>query len=293
MIELLQGTCETVRFGDGSVLKCHDNDEAECYPMHWHVPVEIVMPVNNWYEIDCGKTLYHLREEDILIVQPGVLHGCIAPQEKGRRFFCQLSLFSIASTKMSSYLPMHLPPTMLITPELDKELHGQLRDLLYQIYEQKDDSLMLLEFSRCIDALALLRLAYAYFETHTFGAPAQSKSPESMSRLQEVCTHITEHYAEDLSLEELASRAGFSKYHFSRLFKSYTGDTFYHYLNRVRITHAQSMLMSQSLSITSIAYATGYSSISSFIRMFKAFYKCTPSDFRRMHELETQQCVFG
>ena len=41
-----------------------------------------------------------------------------------------------------------------------------------------------------------------------------------------VTDYINNHFAEDLSLEGVASQAGFSKYHFSRLFKQYTDSTF-------------------------------------------------------------------
>ena len=86
MIEELQGTKEIVHFQEGTSIKLHDNDEAENYPVHWHLPLEIIMPVENSYDIRCGKTLFSLREHDVLVVQPCVLHECIAPKT-GQRFF--------------------------------------------------------------------------------------------------------------------------------------------------------------------------------------------------------------
>ena len=61
----------------------------------------------------------------------------------------------------------------------------------------------------------------------------------SLSWLQIILTIILQ---EDLSLEGVASQAGFSKYHFSRLFKQYTDSTFYKYLNQKRIEFAKTLL---------------------------------------------------
>ncbi len=285
MIEELRGTRETVHFEDGCIAKLHDNDEAESYPMHWHLPVEIIMPVTNHYGIGCGKTLYDLREEDILFVQPGVLHECIAP-DHGRRFFCQVSLPApLISPKSHSEMSLILPPVMLITPEVDAELHANLRQLLYQTYQEDSSSSMLKNFTKYLYILQLIHLAYGFFEK----SPAQSAVDktarlETITQMQHACAHIMEHYAEDITLDSVSRSVGFSKYHFTRLFRSHTGETFYHYVNTVRMSNAQVLLSDPGNSITDIAYSVGYSSMSSFIRMFKGFYGCTPSEYRRMLE---------
>ena len=105
---------------------------------------------------------------------------------------------------------------------------------------------------------------------------------EVFAQLQHVCAHIIEHYSEDLTLDSISHQIGFSKYHFSRLFKAYTGEAFYRYLNGIRMSTAQTMLAKPDSSVTNIAYSVGYSSMSSFIRMFKDFYGCTPSEYRHM-----------
>ena len=94
------------------------------------------------------------------------------------------------------------------------------------------------------------------------------------------CDYIHQHYMEKLTLEEMAQASGFSKYHFERLFKRHTAQTFYQYLNSIRIKHAAMLLADNTLSVTDIAYRTGFPSISSFIRMFHIQYQCTPSAYR-------------
>lgn len=283
MIEELQGTKETVHFQEGTIIKLHDNGEAESYPMHWHLPLEIIMAVENSYGIRCGKTLFQLREGDILLVQPGVLHECIAP-EFGRRFFCQISLpAQLIPSKMDAAMRQILPSAMFVTPEADHDLHAQVRDLLYRAYQKDTTGSMLADFTIYLHILQIIHLVYGFFEKdNTPKASKQTDNLEVFSQIQHACTHITEHYAEDITLDSVSHQFGFSKYHFSRLFKAYIGETFYRYLNGIRMSTAQTMLTQPDTSVTDIAYSVGYSSMSSFIRMFKDFYGCTPSQYRHM-----------
>ena len=99
-----------------------------------------------------------------------------------------------------------------------------------------------------------------------------------------VTDYINNHFAEDLSLEGVASQAGFSKYHFSRLFKQYTDSTFYKYLNQKRIEFAKTLLQDPGVSVTEVAFKSGFSSLSAFLRMFKLMNNCTPTEFREMYD---------
>ena len=82
----------------------------------------------------------------------------------------------------------------------------------------------------------------------------------------------------------MASQAGFSKYHFSRLFKQYTDSTFYKYLNQKRIEFAKTLLQDPGVSVTEVAFKSGFSSLSAFLRMFELMNNCTPTEFREMYD---------
>ena len=45
MIEILEGTHETVRYGNNSGVKMYHNTDYEDYPEHWHTSIEIIMPL--------------------------------------------------------------------------------------------------------------------------------------------------------------------------------------------------------------------------------------------------------
>ena len=85
----------------------------------------------------------------------------------------------------------------------------------------------------------------------------------------------------------MADMAGFSKYHFSRLFTQYTGHTFCDYLNMRRIRAAESLLSGDDLTVTEAAMQSGFSSIATFNRVFKSFKNCNPSEYRNLNKLSS------
>lgn len=98
------------------------------------------------------------------------------------------------------------------------------------------------------------------------------------TRLNRVMLFINDNLSEKLSLEMLAKEACFSPYHFHRIFTAIVGETPNAYINRVRLERAANMLQSNpGMSITDIAFATGFSSSAAFSRSFKHHFGCPAS----------------
>ena len=93
--------------------------------------------------------------------------------------------------------------------------------------------------------------------------------------------YILNHFAEPLSVDELAFMSGFSTYHYIRKFKEYMGITPHEYLMSVRLGNASYLLKNTVSSITDICYKCGYSSSSAFTTAFKREFGCAPKDYRR------------
>lgn len=135
------------------------------------------------------------------------------------------------------------------------------------------DCLMLLyELSKC-DSVELASSSFA----HT------SRDQESR-RVLKVKEYINEHYAEDLTLPELASLAGMSPSSFSRFFKLRTGKTLSSYLIGIRLGNAARALVDTSSNVSEICYACGFNNLSNFNRIFKSVKGMTPHEFRQMYK---------
>lgn len=93
-------------------------------------------------------------------------------------------------------------------------------------------------------------------------------------------SYINSHYAEPLTLPQVAAMMGFNESYFCRIFKAATGATFTEYIGFVRVCKAEKLLARTQESILDISAAVGFSSVSYFNRVFRKFRNCSPKVYR-------------
>ena len=104
--------------------------------------------------------------------------------------------------------------------------------------------------------------------------------------LEKTLEYIGEHYAENITLMDIANEYSYSYHYLSSFFNAKIGINFKRFLNEFRIHQACIILKDESLSITEAAYRSGYDSLRSFNREFQRIMNMTPSEYRRqMHEM--------
>jgi len=105
---------------------------------------------------------------------------------------------------------------------------------------------------------------------------------EYISRINRVIDYIENNLSSELSLKKLSSIANFSPYHFHRIFSSIVGEPLNCFIQRLRIERAAShILLDRQKTITEIALNCGFSSSSSFARLFKEVYGINASELRK------------
>lgn len=103
---------------------------------------------------------------------------------------------------------------------------------------------------------------------------------EYLQSIYKVIYYIEQNYNDDLKLEELSKVAGFSKYHFHRIFQAIAGENLSDYTRRVRLSNATKKFKT-NLNITQIAQASDYETHASFSKAFKKHFKITPKEFSK------------
>lgn len=110
--------------------------------------------------------------------------------------------------------------------------------------------------------------------------PLASGTEDKAGVTEEVISYINEHFAEDITVKELAARASLSQYHFIRTFKRETGFTPHEYIVNIRMNTAKYLLKNSALSIKDICFQTGFSCESVFCSAFKKHQGLTPLAYR-------------
>ncbi len=88
-------------------------------------------------------------------------------------------------------------------------------------------------------------------------------------KMQAAKEYISNHFMQDISLEDVAQAAGLSASYFSSLFADVEGTTFKEYLTRVRIHHASAMLIDGGFPFEEIMKQCGFTNTATFYRVFK------------------------
>jgi AraC family transcriptional regulator len=110
----------------------------------------------------------------------------------------------------------------------------------------------------------------------------QKCQEEYIRRIHKVQDYIEHHLGQSLSTTELSGAAGFSKYHFSRIFQGMLHEPLAHYVNRIRMEMALFLLAHRAdKNMTDIAYELGLSDSAVFSRAFKNYYGVTPREYRK------------
>jgi len=99
-----------------------------------------------------------------------------------------------------------------------------------------------------------------------------------------VINYIDDNLSARLNLDILSEKAGLSKYHFCRIFKSHIGVSPMKFLMSMRIAKAKKLLKREDANISKVASSLGFNDLSSFTVQFKKITGTTPIKFRKSQE---------
>jgi len=105
--------------------------------------------------------------------------------------------------------------------------------------------------------------------------------PGDFLRLGEAVAYMETNYLQPMTVADLAEKAHLSKRHFLRMFGQTFGKPPIEYLIRLRVEHARGLLEQTAMSISQVAFASGFNDSNYFSRQFRRLTKCSPRAFRK------------
>lgn len=263
-------------------------EEAPVITTHWHRESELTLITKGScvYQIDLIE--YEANAGDILFIPPLLLHSIIL---KNSQDFCSetyvfhMNLLGgntadICSTRYFTPMVNHeLSLPCLITA--DHPAYNSLRKSFAQLASLYDTRMFGYELAIKSYLLQILFLLLQYSNTKF------STESDSSDKLKIVLDHIDLHYAEALSVSELAKLCYFSEYHFMRFFKKHMNMTCIQYINNIRLEKAVALFEHGNTSILEVSLSVGFHNLSYFYRAFKAKYHMTPLAFIKRLELDS------
>jgi len=251
---------------------------------HWHNHIEIIYVSKGTCEIYINGTLYLGNTDDIILTPPNSLHS-ILPRDHssyyalviGKALLRVLADEYHINTILTPFLynseltPLHIQPNSKgFTPIL-----SSLKEIINESKEKNDyfESMIKIELCRFFTLLMRNHSVKSHLKNNEFASRTHC--------LKIVIEYLSVHYQEKISISDMSKLINVSEQHFCRLFKSYTGKTFIEYLTLLRLEHAHEFLINTDLTITEITELTGFCNPNYFSRIYKKYYKQSPSTTRK------------
>lgn len=253
----------------------YDSPEFKEYPVHWHNAFEMIMPTENIFPVICGGKEYILKENELLIIPPAELHTLKAQQ--GRRIIMLCDNEMLKDNPALNEINMLFSEPVLIDSSCNSGFISELNGIIKSMLDTYNASPPLCE-TILFNHLITLFIKIAEYKKSS----DMNKENNRNDKLILIKKYIDSRYTEPVTLDELADAIGYSKYHLSRILSS-SGVSFADILNERRIRAAETMLHDESCPITRIALDSGFTSITTFNRIFRRIKGCTPTRFRQLY----------
>lgn len=252
----------------------HINDRTDReFEWHYHDFHKIIVFVSGKVTYHIEGKAYQLKPQDILLVSQGAIHKPeIDPSIPYERYIFWIR-DDLSSPELNTCFQKANDRSFNLI-RLDSVLQEKLKDLLPEIEHSLRDA----QFGDSILSKALFTQFMVYINRiflKSSTAPDQ-KSYSSDSQVEQLLKYINRNLSENLSIDHLAERFFFSKYHMMRKFKKETGYTIHNYIISKRLLRARS-LIAQGTPVMKAAMQSGFQDYTAFVRAYKKQFGTVPT----------------
>lgn len=255
-----------------------------------------------WQNSDCFEILYvfsgqcpvwfedeqiTLSPGTVLLIPPNTPRACNCPADD-----CVMFFYMIRSSTFSRIFWQQLSNQNLMSLFFKQALDGKnstnylrfdtqqdmaIEALLYAIFQQYNAAAAYsTPMTNSLMGTFFLYLLQNYEQTARISAKSKFHwKPE----FAEIFSFIQEHYR-TVSIEELSNVFNYSQRQIIRIIRSSTDKTFSQLLTQLRMEKAATLVISENMTLEQISNEVGYSSLSSFYRVFVNYYGVTPGEWR-------------
>ena len=252
----------------------HINDRTDReFEWHYHDFHKIIVFVSGKVTYHIEGKAYHLKPQDILLVSQGAIHKPeIDPSVQYERYIFWIR-DDLSHPELNTCFQRANDRSFNLI-RLDSALQEKIRDLLPEI----EHALHNKQFGESILSEALFTQLMIYINRiflKSSTAPDQ-KSYSSDSQVEQLVKYINRNLSSNLSIDHLAERFFFSKYHIMRKFKQETGYTIHSYIVSKRLLYARS-LIAQGTPVMKASLQSGFQDYTTFVRAYKKQFGTVPT----------------
>lgn len=272
---------EIINFGKRVPVRCFIHQLGHS-GRHWHESLELLFVLSGQVSIIVDAEHYWLESEDVILINSNAPHELSASNAIMVAVQIKLSLFD------DSLMP-NGPLYFECNSKTSHDAEGLLR--IKRIVAQFVKAHSYTDEGRLFRAKALSYTLLSELMTRfrvDRNPQRQEQAQHQNERITRMTDYISEHYRENITLQQIAELEYLSVPYASRFFTRMMGMGFSAFLNHVRLTRAVSDLLGTDDTIDHIASHNGFASTQTFVQLFKKQYGLLPSQYRKQKHAEAK-----
>lgn len=256
------------------------------FQRHWHEHIELLYFLEGEAVIECGQNSINASCGDLIVVNSNELHQCESLSDL-LVYYCIIIDISLLLGQMqdvcqSKYISPIANNLILFKNKIEKDpIISECINTIIREYTEKQVGFELEIKSAVYHMLAILLRNYV---DKVLSMREYGLREKNMEKIGKILKYIEVNYTESISTSDCAKMLNITNSHFCHLFKLITGKSLSSYVNYLRLKKAETLLKNTSMSITDIAFATGFNDTAYFTRLFKRYKNMPPSKYRNKEE---------
>lgn len=235
---------------------------------HYHEEVEIYYMISGKCNYFIDDKTYEILPGDVVLIPENTIHKTNYGEEEHTRIVLECSKHFIPKSVQQQ---LSESSHIYRNPNITRDIHQILRKIDDECKNPDEYSAEAIESHINLLMFSLIR-----------NKDTADKTEAKNAMIEDVVTYLKRNFASDITLSSVAKLHFVSPEHLSRTFKRATGFGFNEYLTLVRLQHAERMLKeNDEMSISEIAYNSGFNDSNYFSDKFKRTYGQSPLRYRK------------
>lgn len=250
--------------------------EFDHYSMHSHTYTEILIVLKGSTNLTLNSKTYLLNEKDIVIINPKELH-----QLRSEASCIVLSAYFNVSTFLDDKQNEKIIFDLNSVDLPNNPNYETIRYFIYSIIRLNSQNNVNAYYNTRAISYSLFAQLVNNFKNDISSSKASTKEDDAITL---ITSYINEHYAEKLTLNQIADIFNYTESHVAKMFKKSLNKTFIQYYDTLRVNYSIDDLTLTNYSIEEISFMHGFDSSRSYVRAFKNVFECYPSEYRKRNK---------
>lgn len=261
--------------------------ESGTFLWHWHPEIELTLVQSGEIIYHVNRSVYHLRQGDILFCNANALHSGSMFQKKDCSYLSvTFDPRLIYGFQESIVFKKYIDPiiqdigfaAVLFRPNHDQYvgLHTALQTVI-RLFDRQP------AFYEPDMICQLLQIWKVIFHCYSPNDPAAAYEGKELVRIKQILSYLDQNYMNQITLEDISKVINLCPGECSRLFRRYMNVPLFSYLKEYRISRSLNFLAEPGLPVTEVAELSGFSDPNYYTKVFRSIKGCSPRTYRKKY----------